>query len=173
MNLAALGLVFTLTLYLQRVQGRSPLEAGFAVLPLFLPMFILAPLAGRVTARCGPKGPMAIGLLIASAGVSLLLLTGAGSSYQTLLPALLLWGIGLGILTPAVVAAAIGAVPAESAGMASAVNNTARQAGAPLASPPSARWSVIPEVQISSLASTPRRSLPSDCWWPRQLPLSP
>jgi DHA2 family methylenomycin A resistance protein-like MFS transporter len=45
-----------------------------------------------------------------------------------LLPALLLWGAGLGVLTPAVVAAAIGAVPGERAGLASAVNNTARQA---------------------------------------------
>jgi DHA2 family methylenomycin A resistance protein-like MFS transporter len=46
-----------------------------------------------------------------------------------LLPALLLWGIGMGILTPAVVAAAVRTVPAERAGLASAVNNTARQAG--------------------------------------------
>jgi DHA2 family methylenomycin A resistance protein-like MFS transporter len=45
------------------------------------------------------------------------------------LPALLLWGSGLGILTPAVVAAAIGAVGSQRAGLASAVNNTARQAG--------------------------------------------
>jgi len=46
-----------------------------------------------------------------------------------LLPALLGWGIGLGLLTPAVVAAAIAAVPPERSGLASGVNNTARQAG--------------------------------------------
>jgi DHA2 family methylenomycin A resistance protein-like MFS transporter len=46
-----------------------------------------------------------------------------------MLPALLSWGIGLGILTPAVVAAAIGALSPDRAGLASAVNNTARQAG--------------------------------------------
>jgi DHA2 family methylenomycin A resistance protein-like MFS transporter len=45
-----------------------------------------------------------------------------------MLPALLLWGCGLAVLTPAVVAAAVGAVK-ERSGLASAVNNTARQAG--------------------------------------------
>lgn len=53
----------------------------------------------------------------------------AGSSSAELLPALLPWGIGLGLLTPAVVAAAMATVPAPRAGMASAINNTARQAG--------------------------------------------
>jgi DHA2 family methylenomycin A resistance protein-like MFS transporter len=46
-----------------------------------------------------------------------------------LLPALLGWGVGLALLTPAVVAAAVAAVPADRTGLASGVNNTARQAG--------------------------------------------
>ena len=62
-------------------------------------------------------------------GVGLLALAEAGSSYLQLLPSLLLWGIGMGVLTPAVVAAAVRTVPRERAGLASAVNNTARQAG--------------------------------------------
>ena len=59
------------------------------------------------------------------------LLTGvdAHTSFLALMLGLLLWGIGMGLLTPAVVAAAVGAVPGERAGLASAVNNTARQAG--------------------------------------------
>jgi DHA2 family methylenomycin A resistance protein-like MFS transporter len=46
-----------------------------------------------------------------------------------LLPAMLCWGIGLALLTPAVVAAAVSAVPTDRSGLASGVNNTARQAG--------------------------------------------
>jgi DHA2 family methylenomycin A resistance protein-like MFS transporter len=129
MNLGTLGLLFVVMLYLQRVQERSALEAGLAVFPLFLPLTILAPLAGRLTARIGSRLPMAGGLLIAGIGVALLLRLEPGSSYLALLPALLLWGIGLGLLTPAVVAAAMSAVPGERAGLASAVNNTARQTG--------------------------------------------
>jgi DHA2 family methylenomycin A resistance protein-like MFS transporter len=71
---------------------------------------------------------MAAGLICAAAGFLLLLLTSESSSYLELLPALLLWGIGLGVLPPAVVAAALGAVPADHSGLASAVNNTSRQA---------------------------------------------
>jgi MFS transporter, DHA2 family, methylenomycin A resistance protein len=129
MNLGTLGLLFVLTLYLQRVQGRSALEAGLAVIPLFAPLSILAPFAGRLTARVGSKWPMAAGLAISAAGVALLADVGAHAGFLTLLPALLLWGIGMGVLTPAVVAAAVGAVPGERAGLGSAVNNTARQAG--------------------------------------------
>ena len=72
---------------------------------------------------------MAAGLITASVGVGLLAGADAATSYARLLPSLLLWGVGLGLLTPAVVAAAVSAVPATRAGLASAVNNTARQAG--------------------------------------------
>jgi DHA2 family methylenomycin A resistance protein-like MFS transporter len=129
MNLATLGLLFVLTLYLQDVRHDSPLTAGLSLLPLFIPLSVLAPLAGRLTSRIGSRAPMLAGLTIAAAGTALLTLAGAGSSYLALLPGLLLWGIGLGLLTPAVVAAAIGAVPRGRSGLASAVNNVSRQAG--------------------------------------------
>jgi DHA2 family methylenomycin A resistance protein-like MFS transporter len=121
MNLCTLGMLFVLTLFLQDVQGRGPFAAGVVLLPLFAPLVVLAPLAGRVIERTGPRWPMTAGLLIAAAGLALLT--------TTLVPALLLWGCGLGVLTPAVVSAAMGAVEGERAGLASAVNNTARQAG--------------------------------------------
>jgi DHA2 family methylenomycin A resistance protein-like MFS transporter len=129
MNLCTLGTLFLLTLFLQSVQGRSPLIAGLEVIPLFAPLAIIAPLAGRVTSKTGPRLPVASGLLVAALGLGLLDLTEGHSSLTVLLPAFLLWGIGLGILTPAVVAAAITAVPRERTGLASAINNTARQAG--------------------------------------------
>ncbi|MDQ2707145.1 MAG: MFS transporter, partial [Actinomycetota bacterium] len=129
MNLGTLGLLFVLTLYLQAVQGRSALAAGVALLPLFLPLTVLAPIAGRFTSRIGPKPVMAAGLLTAAIGVALMARLAPSSDYLVLLPALLCWGIGLGMLTPAVVAAAVGAVEPARAGLASGVNNTARQAG--------------------------------------------
>jgi DHA2 family methylenomycin A resistance protein-like MFS transporter len=129
MNLCTLGTLFVLTLFLQAVQGRSPLIAGLELIPLFAPLAIIAPFAGRLTAKSGPRLPIGFGLLLAAAGLGLLGMAEVESSYLVLLPAFLLWGIGLGILTPAVVAAAIAAVPRERAGLASAINNTARQAG--------------------------------------------
>ena len=127
MNLASLGLLFVLTLYLQEVRHDRALTAGVALLPLFVPLSVLAPVGGRIVARSGSRGPMLGGLLLAAAGVALLTLSDATSGYLTLLPALLLWGVGLAFLTPAVVSAAVSAVPAERSGLASAVNNTTRQ----------------------------------------------
>jgi MFS transporter, DHA2 family, methylenomycin A resistance protein len=129
MNLCTLGALFVLTLYLQSVQGRSPIEAGAALVPLFAPLAVLAPLGGRLVGRVGPRLPMVGGLVVAAAGLALLAVAGQDATYALLLLAFLLWGSGLGVLTPAVVAAAVAAVPRERAGLASAINNTARQAG--------------------------------------------
>jgi DHA2 family methylenomycin A resistance protein-like MFS transporter len=128
MNLCTLGLLFLVTQYLQTVRHDSALAAGLALLPLFLPLTVLAPVVGRLTGRLGPRRPMAAGLVVAGAGFALLATVRTDTSYWALLPGLLLWGCGLGVLTPAVVAAAVGAVRDRS-GLASAVNNTARQAG--------------------------------------------
>ena len=129
MNLGTLGLLFLLTLFLQNVQHRSAFSAGLAVLPLFLPLTVLSPIAGRVTARRGPKQMMLTGLLLAALGVALTATWSADTAYLFLLPAMLGWGAGLGLLAPAVVAAAIAATPADRSGLASGFNNTARQAG--------------------------------------------
>ncbi|WP_243866651.1 MFS transporter [Actinophytocola oryzae] len=128
MNLCTLGLLFLVTQYLQTVRHLSALAAGLSLLPLFLPLPLLAPAIGRLTGRIGPRRPVAAGLALAAAGFALLTAIGTDSSYWALLPTLLLWGTGLGLLTPSVVAAAVGAVE-ERSGLASAVNNTARQAG--------------------------------------------
>jgi MFS transporter, DHA2 family, methylenomycin A resistance protein len=129
MNLGTLGCIYVLTLYLQVVQHRTPLQAGLAVIPLFAPVAALAPVSGRLTGRFGSRRPMLAGLLVAAAGLTLLARAGARATYGELLPAFVLWGAGLGLLTSAVVAAAVGAVESDRAGLASAVNNTARQAG--------------------------------------------
>jgi DHA2 family methylenomycin A resistance protein-like MFS transporter len=129
MNFGTLGLLFLLTLYLQIVQQRSALLAGVAVLPLFLPLTVLAPVAGRASGRYGPRPVMIAGLLIAAVGVGLLATWSADTSYPSLPLAMLALGIGLGILTPAVVEGAISTAPADKSGLASGVNNTARQAG--------------------------------------------
>ncbi|WP_295703026.1 MFS transporter [Lapillicoccus sp.] len=129
MNLGTLGLLFLLTLYLQSVQHRSALGADLAVLPLFLPLTVLAPIAGRGIARRGPKPMMLAGLLLAAVGVALTATWTADTAYPLLLPAMLGWGIGLGLLTPALVAAAIAAAPPQRSALGSGVNNTARQTG--------------------------------------------
>lgn len=100
MNFGTLGLLFMLTLFLQAVQHRSALAAGVAVPPLFLPLAVLAPLAGRLIARTGPRPAIVASLAVAAVGVALLATWEADTPYARLFPAMLAWGVGLGLLTP-------------------------------------------------------------------------
>jgi DHA2 family methylenomycin A resistance protein-like MFS transporter len=133
MNLVGIGTVFVTTLYLQTVQHHAAFVAGAMLLPLFVPLAALAPVTGRLTGRFGPRPPMVAGLVVGAAGSLAFLGLTPESSYPRLLPVLLGLGVGMGLLTAAVVAAAVRAVPAERAGLASGVNNTARQAAGALA----------------------------------------
>jgi DHA2 family methylenomycin A resistance protein-like MFS transporter len=132
MNFTGIGTILVLTLYLQGVRHAEPLQAGLEVLPLFGPLSLLAPVAGRLTGRFGPRPLMVTGLALGTLGMLNLLLLTENSGYAALLPTLLGLGVGMGLLTTAVVTAAVGGIPPERAGVASGVNNTARQAGGAL-----------------------------------------
>ncbi|EOD70288.1 MFS transporter, partial [Amycolatopsis vancoresmycina] len=132
MNFVGIGTILVLTLYLQGVRHAGPLRAGLEVLPLFLPLSALAPVAGRLTGRFGPRPPMVAGLALGALGMLNLVLCNENSGYAALLPTLLGLGAGMGLVTTAVVTAAVGGVPPGRAGVASGINNTARQAGGAL-----------------------------------------
>ncbi len=123
-NFVGIGTIFVATLYLQGVRHYSALIGGLALLPLFTPLAVLSPITGRLTARFGPRGPMAAGLALGAA---------ASAFFGVLVePAFVALGIGMGLLTAAVVAAAMAPAPPERSGLAAGVNNTARQAGGAL-----------------------------------------
>ncbi|HVX46412.1 MAG TPA: MFS transporter [Mycobacteriales bacterium] len=129
MNFTAQGMLFLLTLFLQNTQHRSVLAAGLGAFPAFALLVLVPPFASRLIGRYGAPAVTVGGLVLAVAGLALLLPVGAGTPYLGLVPGLLVWGAGLGLITPAVVAGATGTVPPERAGLASGLNNTARQAG--------------------------------------------
>jgi DHA2 family methylenomycin A resistance protein-like MFS transporter len=130
MNLVFNGLLFVLMLYLQDIRGYSPVRAGLAVLPLAVPLVLLAPVSGRLTARRGPRTAIALGCLIAAPGAALLVgVPASGGSIGWLLAGFAVLGCGAGLVTASVVAAAVRATPAERSGLATGVSNTARQVG--------------------------------------------
>ncbi len=133
MNLVGIGVVFVATLYLQTVQGHPAAVAGAMLLPLFVPLAVLAPITGRIVGRVGSRPPMTAGLVLGILGCLALGGLRPESGYGRLLPVLLGLGVGMGLLTAAVVAAAVGAVDPERAGLASGVNNTARQSAGAIA----------------------------------------
>ena len=121
---AITGTFFLLPLFLQGVQGYSALRAGAAGIPVTLLLLALSARAGAWAARHGPRWFMAAGPVIAALGLLLLQRTGAGSSYATtLLPALIVVGVGLALTVAPLTTAVMGAVDASRSGAASAVNN--------------------------------------------------
>lgn len=128
MNFVGIGAIFVLTLYLQEIRGHSAITAGAMMLPLFAPLAVMAPVTGRIGARTGPRLPMLAGLALGTAGGAALLLVTVRGPYPELLPSLLGLGLGMGLLTPSVVTAAMRTCSPERQGLASGTNNTARQA---------------------------------------------
>jgi DHA2 family methylenomycin A resistance protein-like MFS transporter len=128
MNFVGLGTVLVLTLYLQEHLAHKAFRAGLELAPLFLPLAVLGPVSGRITARYGPRLPMTIGLALGALGSASLLGVRDHSGYEAVVPVELGLGLGMGFLTAAVVNAAVASLPGDRAGLASGVNNTCRQA---------------------------------------------
>ena len=127
-NLTYYGIVFLLSLYLQRVHGYSALRTGLAYLPLTATFFGVNVFSGWLVGRIGARLPMVLGALIDGVGFGLFLLLGANSSYLLMLPAFALLPCGMGLGVPAMTTTVLSAVERHAAGTASGVLNAARQA---------------------------------------------
>jgi EmrB/QacA subfamily drug resistance transporter len=125
------GSLFLMPIQLQRVVGYSPLASGVALIPITVVMLLLSARAGRLAARIGPRLPMTLGPLLVAVGFVLFTGIGAGASYLVdILPASLVYGLGLTLTVAPLTATVLAAAPGEHAGVASAVNNAvARTAG--------------------------------------------
>jgi EmrB/QacA subfamily drug resistance transporter len=127
----AMGAVFfLLVLDLQVVAGFTPLQAGISLLPSTVALLLLSSRAGALAQRFGPRWLMTGGLLLAAAGLALLIRIGPHTSYVTdVLPAVLLFGIGLSMTVAPLTATVLASADERHAGVASGVNNaTARAA---------------------------------------------
>jgi EmrB/QacA subfamily drug resistance transporter len=131
-GLAMFGVFFYVSIYMQTVLGYSPVQAGAAFLPMTVLIILVAPLAGRFTDRIGPRWLMAAGMGLVTASLLLFSRLGVGSSFWTLLPALILGGFGMALAMSPTTAAAMHAVPPAKAGVGSAVINSMRQVGGSL-----------------------------------------
>ena len=121
----AIGAVFfLLTLHLQNDLGYSALEAGAASLPITIMMALFAARGGALAQRIGPRIPMTVGPLIIGSGFALMTMIKPGHQYvATVLPAVLVFGVGLVLTVAPLTATVLAAVDDRFAGVGSAVNN--------------------------------------------------
>ena len=127
--LAMFGVFFFVSLYMQNVLDFSAVQAGAAFLPMTILIILIAPQAGRLADRVGSRLLMTGGMVLV--GVQLLLFSRLDESttFLSMLPALLLGGVGMAMTMTPATAAAMKSVPVDKAGVGSAVLNAFRQVG--------------------------------------------
>jgi EmrB/QacA subfamily drug resistance transporter len=128
---ASAGVFFLVVLNLQVVAGYSPMASGLALLPVTALMLLLSARAGALGQRIGPRIPMTVGPIVCAVALVLLSFVGEDASYWLqVLPAVVIFGLGLSLLVAPLTATALGSVGDAHAGVASGVNNAvARAAG--------------------------------------------
>lgn len=127
------GSFFLNSLYLQRVLGASPLQAGLGFLPFAIVIAAAAHLGSRLLPQLGPRVVLIVGLVIAGGGSLLLARMPDHATYvANILPGFIALGIGLGMSFVAVWITAMADVGGDHAGLASGLMTTAHEIGAAL-----------------------------------------
>jgi hypothetical protein len=125
------GALFLIVLQLQLSLDYSALEAGTSLLPVTVLLLVLSPTAGAVAQRIGARWPMTVGPFVAAVGLLLFGRVEPGTRYATtVLPAAVVFGLGMAITVAPLTNAVLSAVSGSHAGVGSGVNNAvARFAG--------------------------------------------
>ncbi len=119
-----IGGLFFVALYLQQVAGYSAFAAGLATTPVSVLLFVLSPRFGRLASGTGPRLPMTAGPIVGGIGLLLMLRVGPEADYVAdLLPAILVFGVGLAATVAPLTATVLDSVEERRVGIASGINN--------------------------------------------------
>ncbi|WP_200944933.1 MULTISPECIES: MFS transporter [unclassified Nocardioides] len=126
------GFIFVLIQYLQLVLGYSPLQAGLAMLPMGMALGALSRRVPRLVEKVGRRRPSVAGFVSMAAGLAVLSQLGVGSSYWWVLAGIVPVGVGMALAAAPATADIVASMPADKQGVASAVNDAAREVGGTL-----------------------------------------
>jgi EmrB/QacA subfamily drug resistance transporter len=125
-----LAMFFFLALYMQNILGYSAVEAGVRFLPATLMIVLIAPVAGRLSDRIGPRPLMVSGLALTAISLFLLTRIDVGTGYGLLLPAFIVMGAGIALVMSPMSTAAMNAVTPAKSGVGSGILSMSRMLGA-------------------------------------------
>ncbi len=145
------AVIFFQPQYLQGVLDHGPVAAGLLILPVTAPMVFISPFCGGLIDRFGPRALMTVGMVCGAVGLALLTQIDASSSYGSLMPGYLLFGISLGLVYAPMSTAAMLAMPRAKAGIAAGVLAMVRvTAGAVSLAAVAAAFQTIQDDQLTA-----------------------
>jgi EmrB/QacA subfamily drug resistance transporter len=130
--LVMFGFFLVILQYLQLVAGHDALEAALMLIPTMVVMLLLSTAAAPLSERFGMRVVSGVGLLVGAAALVALTALGTESTYPAMLPALMAIGAGIALAMTPGTNAIVAALPPEKQGVASAVNDAAREIGSAL-----------------------------------------
>jgi MFS family permease len=127
---AMFGFFFVSLQFLQLVLGYSTFEAALALLPMSLVILPISAIAGTMSERYGHRLVGGIGLAVSAIGFALFATLDTGSGFLTFMFVTIVIGIGAALAMTPATNAIVASLPRAKQGVASAVNDTARELGA-------------------------------------------
>jgi EmrB/QacA subfamily drug resistance transporter len=132
MFLAMFGFFLVAMQFLQLILGYSPLKAAVGLLPQMLVMMPLSAAAAQLSVRFGQRRMTATGLFVSALGMGLLATLTADSGYWHFFAGMMVVSVGIGLAMTPATTAIVSSLPLAKQGVASAVNDTAREVGGAL-----------------------------------------
>jgi MFS transporter, DHA2 family, methylenomycin A resistance protein len=129
LNIAFYGLIFVLSLFFQRQQGRSALETGLLFAPMTAVVLVSNIAAGRLVCVMGPRKVILLESLLAAGACAALLNAASHTPYAAMVAQLVVLGASLGLIVPVMTSELLGSVERSRSGIASGTLNTMRQTG--------------------------------------------
>ena len=132
-SLGEFGVLFAIPLYLQSVLGLSATQSGLIVACLAVGAFVAGGAAAPVSQRLGGRGVVQLGMALEAIGIAAFaLLVAPDTSPWSFIPALFVYGVGVGFATAQLTGVVLADVPMSASGQASGIQSTSRQIGSAL-----------------------------------------
>ena len=132
-SLGEFGIILTLPLWLQFVLGFDALQTGFLLLSLAIGSFVASGFAGATSGRISPVTIVRVGLVAEIVGIaSVGLIIAPTAAWGWLIPALFVYGFGVGLATAQLTGVILVDIPVEMSGQGSGTQSTSRQVGSAL-----------------------------------------
>ncbi|WP_256726747.1 DHA2 family efflux MFS transporter permease subunit [Streptomyces acidiscabies] len=128
-NFTMFGVLFTMPQYYQAILGTDAMGSGFRLLPMVGGLLVGVTVANKVAKALGPKTSVGIGFALLGAALFYGGTTDVGSGTGLAAAWTAAYGLGLGLVLPTVMDAALGALSDDSAGVGAAVNQSIRTVG--------------------------------------------